>query len=799
MQISYNWLTEYLKVNVSVAEIEKILTDIGLEVGGVEETESIKGGLKGFVIGEVVEKWQHPNADKLSCTKVNIGKSELLDIVCGASNVAAGQKVVVATEGTVVYTDEGSFTIKKSKLRGEPSEGMICAEDEIGIGKGHEGILVLPNDVAVGTLAADYFKVSKDTVLEVDITPNRADALSHVGVARDLAAYFQSHKTPVIFCTPAVENKGSFKSNTQVKITDSEACPYYSGVEVKGVKVKPSPDWLKNRLQSIGLKSINNVVDISNFVMHELGQPLHIFDLNKIEGNTVVVGKGKNEKFVALDDTEVNINPNDLVICNANNVMCIAGVFGGKHSGVQENTIDVFVESAYFNPIDVRVSSKRHNFKTDSSYRFERGVNPQMVQKALLRCVELLFLEADAQAASEIIKAGQLPASYFDVDFRPSFCNKLLGTELSNETILSILKALEIEADTSAEIWKLKVPSYRVDVKREVDVVEDILRIYGYNNVEIPQQFKASVNYTNSIPHEIIRKQTADFLASNGFNEILNNSLTKKSYFEENNNLVELLNPLSQDLSVMRPTMLYGGLESVSRNINMKMSDIRFFEFGKTYAKNGDGAYNEQQKLSFWLSGNHNTTNWLQTKKSTDYYQLNSFVTSVLDILGVEGYKIKEYESTIFDYGMCYAKKKNDLVILGKVNSKIAQKMGIKQDVFFADFNWDALVAIAQYKKSKFQALPKFHPVKRDLSLLLEGNVTYQSLVDAVKETEKNLLQKVDLLDVYQGDKLPANKKSYTLSFTLQSEEKTLEDKDIEKVMQKLLNMFAQKFNAELR
>ena len=798
MQISYNWLTEYLKVNVSVAEIEKILTDIGLEVGGVEETESIKGGLKGFVIGEVVEKWQHPNADKLSCTKVNIGKSELLDIVCGASNVAAGQKVVVATEGTVVYTDEGSFTIKKSKLRGEPSEGMICAEDEIGIGKGHDGILVLPNDVVVGTLASDYFKVSKDTVLEVDITPNRADALSHVGVARDLAAYFQSHKTPVIFCTPAVENKGSFKSNTQVKITDSEACPYYSGVEVKGVKVKPSPDWLKNRLQSIGLKSINNVVDISNFVMHELGQPLHIFDLHKIEGNTVVVGKGKNEKFVALDDTEVNINPNDLVISNANNVMCIAGVFGGKHSGVQENTIDVFVESAYFNPIDVRVSSKRHNFKTDSSYRFERGVNPQMVQKALLRCVELLFLEADAQYASEIIEAGALPASYFDVDFRPSFCNKLLGTELSNETILSILKALEIEADTSAEIWKLKVPSYRVDVKREVDVVEDILRIYGYNNVEIPQQFKASVNYTNSIPHEIIRKQTADFLASNGFNEILNNSLTKKSYFEEYNNLVELLNPLSQDLSVMRPTMLYGGLESVSRNINMKMSDIRFFEFGKTYTKNGDGAYSEQQKLSFWVSGNHNTTNWLQTKKSTDYYQLNSFVTSVLDILGVEGYKIKEHESTIFDYGMCYAKKKTDLVILGKVSSKIAQKMGIKQDVFYADFNWNLILKMIS-NKIKFQDIPKYPEVKRDLSLLLDQNVTFDKLYSIARQTEKVLLKDINLFDVYEGKNLPEGKKSYALSFLIQDTTKTLTDEQIDKIMNKLQQNFEKEVGASLR
>lgn len=804
MKISYKQLKKHIQLSESPQELDVILTGLGLEVGGIETVESIKGGLRGFVVGEVLEKWQHPNADKLSCTKVAIGKDTTLAIVCGAANVAAGQKVIVATIGTEIFTPEGSFTIKKSKLRGEPSEGMICAEDELGLGKGHEGILVLAPDAIVGTPAAQYFGIESDAVIEIELTPNRADALSHYGVARDLYAYFKSRGEQRVLTLPDCSAFGQEDNPITIEITHPDACMFYTGIVLKGVEVKESPEWLKKTLHSLGIQSINNVVDCTNYVMHELGQPLHAFDLSEIKGNKIIVGKNCTQNFIALDGKELEISSADLMIQNSETAMCIAGVFGGLTSGVKAGTSAIFLESAYFNPIDVRLSSKRHNYKTDASYRFERGVDPAMVEKALWRAAKLIKETAHAQSVSKLNSCGTLPASYFEVDFNPEYCNNILGNSISSSHINTILTALEIKVNTQQIPWKLQVPSYRVDVQRPIDVIEDILRVYGYNNITLPEQFKFSLNSSNGIPPENQRKTIGDFLAVHGFYEILNNSLTKQEYYEKllpSETLVALLNPLSKDLAVLRQNLIFGGLESIQRNQNMKNPNLRLFEFGKSYAKIEGQEYTEQQCLSLFLTGDYQENAWNASAVKFDFYSLKGIVELVLAKLNLTDLKISTEAIDLMEDSVAVTlkRKKDTIVQFGAIKRSVLTYFDIKNPVYVAQFNWDNILKYTQYANTKYSPLNKFHPIQRELSLLLDKDISYDELVLSAKACERSLLKKISLFDVYEGDKLPPGKKSYTLSFLLAKEEETLKDHEIEKIMQKLQNNFETKFKAILR
>lgn len=806
MNISYNWLKEYIQIDESPEELSVILTDLGLEIGGIEKKESIKGGLEGLVVGEVLERWQHPNADKLSCTKVNVGGAEPLSIVCGAPNVAAGQKVVVATIGTVLYSGDDSFKIKKSKLRGELSEGMICAEDEIGLGKSHDGIMVLPEDVAVGTLAKDYFEVEEDYILEVDITPNRADALSHYGVARDLAAYYSFHKTAKDLNFPELKDLNKTADLPfEINIEDKEACTRYAGVSVKGVKVEDSPEWLQKKLNSIGLSPVNNVVDVTNFVLHELGQPLHAFDYS-VSGTQVNVKSNLGgQKFVTLDGEERELKDGQLMICNHSEGMCIAGVFGGEKSGVSESTTDVFLESAYFNPVSVRKTSKDHGLKTDASYRFERGVDPLMTVKALQRAANLIIEVAGGEIASEVKDVVVDEAKPFEVEFSFSRCASLLGEELPKEKIKEVLKSLEIEIVTESEDkLSLLVPPYRVDVQRECDVIEDILRVYGFNSIAIPTSLKSSIIVADGVPQEKVVKEVSNLLAGNGFNEILNNSLTKKGYYEgvdqlDEKNHVELLNPLSQDLNILRRSILFGGLESIARNQNMKNPNLKFFEFGKTYWKDEEGKYNEKKHLGLFVTGLKEDVSWNSGSDAVSYYSIKGYVTLLLERLGVKKLKTKALQNDLLVEGVGLYFKKTLVAEYGKVKKEFLKKSGVKQDVYFADIQWDEVLKLVQFVRTKFSPIAKFHPVKRDLSLLLDEAVKYADLERIAYESERNLLKEVELFDIYQGDKLPNGKKSYALSFILQSDESTLKDKQIEKSMEKLQKAFQEKLGAELR
>ncbi len=806
MDISYNWLKDYINITETPIRTAEILTDLGLEIGGIETIQSIKGGLEGLVIGEVLEKVQHPNADKLSCTQINIGGENNLSIVCGAPNVAAGQKVVVATIGTILYDGDDSFKIKKSKLRGELSEGMICAEDEIGLGKGHEGIMVLPEDAKVGTLAKDYFKVETDYILDVDITPNRADALSHYGVARDLAVYFGANGISKSLNFPELKplNKTA-DLPFSIKIEDKEACSRYAGISIKGVEVKDSPDWIKKKLKAIGLSPINNIVDITNFVMHETGQPLHAFDYAITGENIIIKSNLNNTKFTTLDGIERDLKDGHLMICNESEPMCIAGVFGGEKSGVSKNTNDIFLESAYFNPISVRKTSKAHALKTDASYRFERGVDPNMTVKALQRAANLIIEIAGGDIASEIKDEIVAEAKNFLVDFKFSNCSSLLGVEIPQENIKTILKQLEIEIlEDKGNLLKLSIPPYRVDVQRECDVIEDILRVYGYNTVKIPTSLKSSIIVNDGIPQEKIQNDISNLLVNVGFNEIMNNSLTKSSYYEGLETIspdqnIELLNPLSQDLNILRRSLIFGGLESIAKNQNMKNPDLKFFEFGKTYWKNEDGAYQEKKHLSILITGANEQTSWNNKISSVNYFTLKGYITLLLEKLGVKKLKTKALQNEFLVEGVGLYFKKTLVAEYGKVKKPFLKNSGVKQDVYFADIQWDEIIKLVQFVKTKFQPIAKFHPVKRDLSLLLDQNVKFSDLERIAFESERGLLKEVQLFDIYEGDKLASGKKSYALSFILQSDEDTLKDKQIEKTMMKLQNAFKEKLNAELR
>ena len=806
MKISLNWLQQYIKLDLEVDKISEYLTDTGLEVEGVEEIESIKGGLKGIIIGEVLSCEQHPNADRLKVTTVNIGES-VLDIVCGAPNVKAGQKVPVATVGSILYDGDESFKIKKSKIRGEVSEGMICGEDELGLGNVTDGIMVLDDNVKVGTLASEYFKVENDTIFEIGLTPNRSDAMGHFGVARDLKTVLNHNGSKLEMCLPTVKNFKVDNTNLSisVEVENSQLCPRYSGVSISGVKIEKSPEWLENRLKSLGIEPKNNIVDITNFVLHETGQPLHAFDTEKIKGNKVVVKTlNKKTKFTTLDEVERDLSAEDLMICNDKEAMCLAGVFGGLNSGISDNTTSIFLESAYFNPVSVRKTAKRHTLSTDSSFRFERGCDPNMTIYALKRAALLIKEIAGGEISSEIVDIYPKEIQHFEVELNYQKLDSLIGEKVEREAVKSILTDLEIEVVSETENGlSLRVPPFRADVQREVDVIEEILRIYGFNTISIPTKLNTSISYSKDVHPETIRNIVSDLLSSNGFSEIMNNSLTKESYtpliseleVEQN---VQLLNPLSQDLNVMRQTLLFSGLENVSYNINRKNQDLKLYEFGKTYHKVEEGNL-EKQHLMLLLTGKLNSENWNSNKDKTDFFVLKEKVEHVLFRLGISKIKSEEIFTHGFSEGLMYKHKKNRLVCFGKVDAKICKSFGVKKEVYYADFNWDLVLNLVLNTKIKYSEVSKFPSVKRDLSLLIDKKVTFKELLSIAKDTEKNILKSVNLFDVYEGDKLPEGKKSYALSFILEDKTKTLTDKYIEKVMGKLISSYESKVGAEVR
>lgn len=834
MNISYKWLKRYIDLQDDAQTVAKILTSIGLEVGTVETVETIRGGLKGLVVGEVLTCEPHPNSDHLHITKVNIGEGEPLPIVCGAPNVAAGQKVIVATVGTVLYDGDESFTIKKGKLRGEDSWGMICAEDEIGVGTDHAGIIVLPADTPVGMPAAEFYHVENDAVIEVDITPNRSDACSHFGVARDLYAYYKAHNNPtsalpsregVQLTKPSVEE---FKEEDQtspisVFVDAPDAAPRYSGLYIKGVEVKESPEWLKNSLLAIGLRPINNVVDVTNFVLHEMGQALHAFDADKIKGNEIHVRYAKQgEKFVTLDGVEREMDVRDLMIANKEEAMCIAGVFGGLESGVTENTKNIFLESAYFDPVTIRKTSRRHQLQTDASFRYERGCDPCNTLYVLKRAALLIKEVANAEQVGLILdnSASQELLKPWSVTIDINRVNSLIGKAIGEDTIETILKALEINIVAKlGDSWQLEVPRYRVDVQRECDVVEDILRIYGYDNVEFPEKLNTSLAYGVKPDPEKLRRRIAEQLTAQGFNEILNNSLTKVSYYEPLTQLtldtcVKIMNPLSQDLGVMRQTLLFGGLESIARNANRKNADLKFYEFGNCYHYKANPAarehnpenslveYSEEPHMALWITGNKAAQTWVRKEEKTTFYQLRAYVNNILVRLGVDLSKttVERLENELFSDGLVLkATNGKALGFIGIVARKQLKAFDIEQEVFYADLDWNQLLKQNKQYKAVISDLPKYPEVKRDFALLVDKSVEFADLARAAFATEKKLLKNVYLFDVYEGKNLEAGKKSYALSFILQDAENTLKDTQIENIMNRMKATFEEKFHATLR
>ena len=805
MKISYNWLKNYIDVEVNPENISEILTDSGLEIDGMEKIQTIKGGLEGLVVGEVLSKEKHPDADKLNCSTIDIGGEEPLNIVCGASNLDVGQKVVVATIGTTLYSGDDSFKIKKSKIRGQLSEGMICAEDEIGLGQGHDGIMVLEPDTAVGTLAKDYFNIEDDYELEIGLTQNRADATGHIGVARDLVAVL-GQKQEINLVKPSVD---AFKiDNTDLKITveveDSNLCPRYSGLTISGLQVKDSPDWLKNRLLSIGLTPINNVVDVTNFVLHETGQPLHAFDAEKIAGNKVVVKTlPAKTKFITLDDAERELSEHDLMICNEKEGMCIAGVFGGSDSGVSNNTTSIFLESAYFNAVSVRKSAKRHGLNTDASFRFERGADPRITIYALKRAANLIKEVARGSISSEIIDIYPTEIENIQIDFSFDNCDRLIGQAIDRDVIKKILTDLEIEiiAENGDEL-KLSVPPFKVDVQREVDVIEEVLRVYGYNNIELPEVLKSSLSYRTKPEKEKVTNIISDLLVSKGFNEMLSNSLTKSGYYPTaENTLVRIKNPLSKDLDVLRQSMLFDGLETIVYNQNRRNSDVKLFEWGKTYFKT-ETKFKEHSHLSLFISGASVNENW-DTANAGDvnFYQLKGIVNTIMEKFGLNKFnvRIEESELACLDYGLKYKVNNIDLVDFGKVDAATQKQFDINNEVFYIIFNYDNLIKLIGMNKVVYKEVSKFPAVRRDLALLVDKAVTYSSIQELASKQDKKLLKSINLFDVYEGKNLPEGKKSYALSFQFQDEHKTLVDAQIDKVMSKVINSLEKEFDAQLR
>jgi len=808
MKISYNWLKQFIKIDWTPEQTSELLTDLGLEVEGIETYQSVKGGLEGIVVGKVLTCIKHPNADKLKITTVDIGKSTPLQIVCGAPNVDVGQKVPVATIGTTLYTAEGeAWTIKKGKIRGEESHGMICAEDELGLGNSHDGIMILDDNIAVGTLAATVFEIENDHVFEIGLTPNRADAMSHLGTARDLKAGLLQKDINVELITPSlsafhIENR-VLKIDVDVK--NKDLAPRYCGVTISGIKVENSPKWLQHRLKAIGLNPINNIVDATNYVLHDLGQPLHAFDAAKIEGNKIIVKTlSKGTKFITLDGVERTLSEEDLMICDAKKPMCIAGVFGGLDSGVTESTTSIFLESAYFNPISIRKSAKRHALNTDASFRFERGIDPNMTELALKRAALLIQDIAGGEISSDIIDI--YPNKIEDFQVRLSFNNaeKLIGEEIPRDVIKRILSSLEIKINNITETGLgLTVPAYRNDVYREADIIEEILRIYGYNNIGTTEKLNASISSTSKFEDHKIQDLVGNQLASQGFFEILANSLTTPNYINLSDQLKEehnvtILNPLSNDLSVLRQSLLFSGLEAVSYNINRKRLDLKLFEFGKTYHDFNNNR-EEQKHLTIFATGNQNNDTWLSSNKKSDFFYLKGIVYSILERLGITRFQESPISSDLFSEGLELSLGKIKLADFGLIKTPILKHFDISQEVVFADFNWDGILEIVKRNKITFKAIPKYPEVRRDFALLIDDHVNFKDIYSIANKTERQLLKKVSLFDVYQGKNLPIGKKSYAVSFSLQDENKTLTDKQIDKIMGALKNNFEKELGAELR
>lgn len=809
MRISYNWLKQFIKTDLKSEEISEILTDLGLEVEGVDRFESLKGGLEGVVIGHVLTCEKHPDADKLKITTVDLGDGNPpVQIVCGAPNVAAGQKVPVATIGTRLYDKEGvGFEIKKGKIRGQESHGMICAEDELGIGEGHDGIMILSEDLIPGTLASKVFEIETDEVFEIGLTPNRADAMSHMGVARDLRAGLSQKGTSSELMTPSV-SKFKVEKRTlkmDVKVENDKLAPRYCGLTISGLTVKPSPSWLQNRLKSIGLTPKNNIVDATNYVLHELGQPLHAFDASQIRGNKVIVKTmPAGTKFITLDDVERTLHEEDLLICDEVGPMCIAGVFGGKMSGVTERTQEIFLESAYFNPVSVRKSAKRHGLNTDASFRFERGIDPSITEYALKRAALLIQEVAGGEITSDIVDMYPKKVEDFSVFIHFDKVNKIIGEEIKPETIKKILASLDIKVNNITETGLgLSIPCYRVDVTREIDVVEEILRVYGYNNIAIPSKLNATISNSVRTAEHNVQNVVADQLCSLGFNEMMANSLTTPDYIKLSEQLkaehnVLMLNPLSTELSAMRQSLLFSALEAVSFNINRKRSDLKFFEFGKTYHSIA-GSYEEDKHLTLTVTGNRNNESWLRAQKKSDFFLFKGYVMAVLSRVGVDKkLTALPFENDIFAEGLALAIGKEVIVEFGTVKKSIAKHFDIKQEVFYADFNWGKIQKYIS-NKIKFTAIPKYPEVKRDFALLVDENVQFEQIFNIAKQTEKSLLKDINLFDVYQGSNLPEGKKSYAVSFILQDDTKTLTDTQIDKIMSKLQNNFESQLGASLR
>ena len=820
MNISYNWLKKYLDFDLTPEETSAALTSIGLETGGIEEVQTIKGGLEGLVIGKVLTCVDHPNSDHLHITTVDLGDGNPTQIVCGAANVAAGQHVVVATVGTTLYDGDQSFTIKKSKIRGEESFGMICAEDEIGIGTSHDGIIVLPETAVPGTPAKEYYNIKSDYVLEVDITPNRIDAASHYGVARDLAAYLVRQGKQVTLQRPSVDD---FKVDTAegaiaVEVLNEEACPRYAGVTIRGVKVAESPEWLRNALTAIGLHPINNIVDITNYLLHATGQPLHCFDLNEIKGGKVVVRTAVNgSKFVTLDEVERTLTDQDLMICNAEEPMCIAGVFGGLKSGVTEKTTDIFLESAYFHPTWVRKTARRQALNTDASFRFERGIDNNNLIYVLKRAALMVQELAGGQICGDIIDTHPEGFPSFPVTLTYDKANKLIGKEIPADVIKEILHSLEVEiVAEDADKLDLLVPTYRVDVQRDVDVIEDILRIYGYNNVEFTDAVHSNLSYkTATDENHRLQNLISEQLTGCGFNEIMCNSLSAISYYEGNevypdSRCARLLNPLSNDLCVMRQTLLFGGLESLARNINRRRPNLRMYEFGNCYFYDADAStekaitapYSEEKHLGLWLTGNRVSGSWAHPDEKTSVYELKAYVENIMARVGVPTKEIvmTQMSNAIFSAALQINNRAGKLLaMVGIISKKVAKKFDIDIEVYYAELNWDNLMRYALRNKVTYTELPKFQAVKRDLALLVDDAVAFADIERIAYETERKLLKEVTLFDVYEGDKLPAGKKSYAVSFLLQDAEKTLNDKQIDNVMTRMIAALTKQLNAELR
>jgi phenylalanyl-tRNA synthetase beta chain len=809
MRISYNWIKQFIKTDLKSEEIADILTDLGLEVEGVDAFESLKGGLQGVVVGHVLTCEKHPDADKLKITTVDLGDGNApVQIVCGAPNVAAGQKVPVATIGTKLFDKEGNaFEIKKGKIRGQESHGMICAEDELGLGESHDGIMILDAALQAGTPAAKVFDIETDEVFEIGLTPNRADAMSHMGVARDLRAGLLQHGKSSELITPSV-SKFKVEKRTlkiDVKVADSKLVPRYCGVTISGITLKPSPSWLQNKLKAIGLTPKNNVVDVTNYVLHELGQPLHAFDAAHIEGNKINVSTvAAGTKFVTLDDVERTLHEEDVMICDANGPLCIAGVFGGKTSGVSETTTAIFLESAYFNPVSVRKTAKRHGLNTDASFRFERGIDPNITEYALKRAALLIQEVAGGEITSDIIDVYPKKIEDFSVFIHFNKVNKIIGEEIKPDTIKKILASLDIKVNSISEVGLgLTIPAYRVDVTREIDVIEEILRVYGYNNIQIPGKLNATVANAARTEEFNVQNTIATQLCALGFNEMMANSLTTPDYVALSEQLeaahnVVMLNPLSNDLSAMRQSLLFSALEAVSFNCNRRRTDLKFFEFGKSYHNTTEG-YIEEKHLTLTLSGNKNNESWLKAQEKSDFFLLKGYVMAVISRLGLDQ-KVTSlpFSNDVFSEGMALAIGKEVIVEFGVVKKLIIKHFDIKQEVLYADFNWGKMQKYIS-NKIKYTDIPKYPEVRRDFALLVDEKIQFEQIYTLAKQTEKSLLKEVNLFDVYQGANLPEGKKSYAVSFILQDHSKTLTDTQIDKIMSKLQGNFESQLGASLR